>query len=206
MDKRYLPWAIIAVLALLLWFNGCQQEEDKGIEVEIPEQEGSFTPQKPTYVYKTDTLYVTKWKTIEIKTKNPVNDSLALAYQKAKDSLDRYKLYLDAISIRDFENIFEDDFVKLTMKGQVQGELKYIQPTYLIKKRTVTIDSPPQTFLRGLVVLEIGQNQTMSDFRYKASLGLQNARGNIYRVGFGYENLQQYVYLGYDLSLFNWKR
>lgn len=205
--SKFIPWAIIVVLAFLLWTNSCERDKtDDGIDVVVPGQSGQFQPLKPVYVDRLDTLYITKWKTIEIKTKNPVNDSLATAYQQAKDSLDRYKMFLSAIQIRNFENVFEDEFLKLTIKGQVQGELKSIQPDYKIKERTITIDSPPKTFLRGLVGLEIGNNLTLSDFRYKASVGLQNANGHIYNLGYGKESLQDYIYVGYQHSLFNWKR
>ena len=117
--------------------------------VKVPEIHNVFKPGKVVYLKDTVYLkeYVTKWKTVEIKTQNPVNDSLALAYQIQTDSLERYKMYLRSIEIREFTSIFEDDFIKIDINGKVQGDVKYLQPTYHIKEREITLKN---TFRIGL--------------------------------------------------------
>ena len=129
---------IIAILLGLLIFR----DKEKEI-ITIPAKTGSFEPQEPIYITRTDTVFKTKWRTatdtIEIVTENPVNDSLALAYQKAQDSLERFKLYLDAIQIRQFENTFENSYLKLTIKGEVQGKLNYIRPQWELKPREIEV-------------------------------------------------------------------
>src|SRR5690606_13341962 len=97
-----------------LWFKGCDREDPEPIVVTVPEQSGSFDPQLPIYLPGIPkAVYITKWKDREIETDNPVNDSLAIAYQQL-DSLQRYVLFLENIQIRRFSNDFEDEYVKIT--------------------------------------------------------------------------------------------
>jgi hypothetical protein len=200
MNLKYIPWITIAILLFVLWFKGCSQEPTT-VPVTIPEISGEFEPQEPIYIKGKDSV-ITRWETREIKTQNPVNDSLALAYQEVKDSLERYKMYLTAIQIRDFSNTYEDEFVKFHLTGQVQGELNWIKPNYTIKERKIDVPVPQMKF-RLLAGAEIGNNLLLNDFRWKANLGLQNAKGNIFRLGYGKEALQDYFYLGYDVSIFS---
>lgn len=121
--------------------GSCERETTTVI---MPEVEGDFEPQEPVYLPgDTDTVYLTKWRTatdtIEITTETPVNDSLVLAYQKLEDSLERFKLYLDAVSIRRFSNTFEDEYLKANVSGEVQGHLNYVDLDYTIKEREIEI-------------------------------------------------------------------
>ena len=138
--KQY--WTQILFLALGL-LAGYFLFADKRTTVTIPEEKGEFKEQKPVYITDTVTVYKTKWKTttdtIEIITENPVNDSLALAYQQTKDSLNRFKMYLDAIQIKQFSNTFEDEYQIINITGEVQGQLNWIKPKYTIKERQIEV-------------------------------------------------------------------
>ena len=203
MTNKSIPYAIVALLLAFLFFRECTRET-KVVRVTVPAVEGEFKPQKPVYITETDTLYITKWKDRKIYTENPVNDSLAVAYQQAMDSLSRYKLYLDAIQIRSFRNIFENDTIKITVEGEVQGELRYLKPSYLIKEREIDVEVP-ETKLRLLAGAEIGNNTNFSDFQYKLNVGLQNKKGGIYRLGYSRENFEDIIWVGYDFSILNFK-
>ena len=197
--------ALIAGVLLFLWIKGCDRNSDDGTVI-IPPIDGEFEPQKPIYVDRTDTVYVTRWRTktdtIEIETENPVNDSLAIAYQKALDSIDRYKMFLDAIQIRNFENIFEDDTIKITVTGEVQGQLNWLKPIYHIKEREIDV---PVTRLRLLAGGEVGGSTSISNFQYKLNLGLQNKKGDIYRLGYARQHSEDIIWVGFDFSILNLK-
>lgn len=205
---KYLPYLIIIILVFILFFRGCGKEKET-ITVKVPEVSGEFEEQEPEYIIKTDTVYITKWRTetetIEIKTPNPVNDSLAKAYADLQDQYNadfkRYEMYLNSIQIREFKNVFEDDFVRLTMSGRVQGDLLGITPKYTIKEREVRTEVESER-LRVLIGGELGNSLDFDDFRYKANLGLQNANGNIIRAGYSRMHSKDYIFLGYDFSLF----
>ncbi len=208
--KKSIPYIIIAILVFFLFMKSCGKEksEPKIIEVEVPEKSGSFEPKEPTYI-KTDTAIEVKWKEKVIKVPSPVNDSLVNAYKALADSLNaaqaelaRYKMYLDAIQIRDFTSHFEDEYLDLTISGKVQGHIKSIQPDYTIKSRTIndTIN-PVKTTFRVLAGLEFGNNTSFGDFRYKANIGFQNTKGNIFSLGYERWNGQDYIWVGYEFSV-----
>ena len=197
---KLIPYVIIAILLFVLFFKGCG---DRGsTTITTPEIEGDFEEQEPIYITNTDTVYITKWETltdtIEVETKNPANDSLDLAYKSAKD-LERYKLFRSATQIKTFKNTFEDEYLKLSLTGSVQGDLLGITPKYTIKSQEVEV---PETSLRFLVGGGIGNNLSFNDFTYRVNLGIQNGSGNIVRGGYSRMRGQDYIFIGYDVSLF----
>lgn len=202
-------FVVILILSALLWLKSCEGGSKEIIKVNVPEVSGELEEQKANYIKPPDTVYVTKWRTkdkvVELTTENPVNDSLALAYQNVKDSLDRYKLYLSAIQIRKFSNTFNDEFIDLTVEGEVQGELRYLKPTYTIKEREVEIKDPSKVTVFRLLAgahlqTDVG---TFEDLNYSFNLGLQNKKGNILRAGYSKMGGRDFVLVGYDFSLIN---
>ena len=193
---KLIPYIVIAILLFVLLFKGCGDQGSTTITT--PEIGGDFEEQEPNYIKGKDSI-ITKWKTKEIKTPNPVNDSLAIAYQSAKDSLERYKLYLSAIQIKTFKNTFEDEYLKLSLTGRVQGDLLGVTPKYTIKSQKIEV---PETSLRFLIGGGIGNNLGFNDFTYRVNLGIQNGSGNIVRGGYSRMRGQDYIFIDYDFSLF----
>lgn len=202
--KKAIPYIIIVVLLAIIFLMQQCEGDKTPITVTIPEEKGSFDFELPTYV-ETDTVYITKWKEVEVKTENPVNDSLAEAYTLALDSLERYKMYVDAIQIRKFKNTFEDSVIKIDVFGEVQGDLNKIGADYTIKERDAEVEQK-QTVFRLLAGLEMGQNTQFNDFRYKANLGFQNKKGNVFGLSYERYNKIDYIWLRYDFSFLNFKR
>lgn len=194
--------AIIFGIIITLWYKSCH-ENIEIVEVVVPEKPGTFEPQKPIYIYKKDTLYVNKWITkdsiIEVVLNNPVNDSLDNAYKDAMSEIERYKMYISSIQIKDFRNTFEDQFLRIDVTGQVQGDLKFIKSDYLIKERTIpiSIKKDPRRFLIGTHI-----QTSLSDFNYSLNIGLQDRKGSIYRLGYARMYHSNYILLGWDYSLF----
>jgi hypothetical protein len=205
---QLLPYVIILVLSILLFFKGCGSKDPEVIKVKVPEVSGEFEPVPPEYVPTPEVPYVIEWKERRIEIPNPVNDSLLKAYRDAQaenDSLKQMLLFLDAIQLREFSNTFEDEYLKLTVSGQVQGKLNYIKPTYTIKSRTLEIEEP-QTNLRLLAGFEIGANDKLSEFPLKLNLGMQNAKGNILKASWMRLNGENFYLGGYDFSILNLKK
>lgn len=141
MKKTYLYIAIALLVAIIILMRNCKQD----IEIIIPEIEGDFKPEIPSHKPIIDTIYITKWEEVIVKTKNPVNDSLAKAYVNARDSIEMYKMYISAIEIRDFAQTFEDSIQRIDVFGKVQGEIKSISSRYKIKERTIDITTAKQS-------------------------------------------------------------
>jgi len=127
----YRTTTIISIIIILFLVN-CQREKEiikvpVRIEVPIPGVEG-----------KTDTIYVPKPILVEVPKET---DTHLDAYLATRDSLERLRLYLDAITIREYRNEFEDDTIRIDTWSRVRGELLAQSNEYFIKPRTITFDT-----------------------------------------------------------------
>lgn len=104
----------------------------------LPKRQGHFEARVPVHK-QTDTLYLYKWRgstdTLEVQVENPLNDSLLNAYGAAKDSLERFKMFAEAIGLRDFSQVFEDSNITVNASGVVQGVVKSLEIEYTIKEK-----------------------------------------------------------------------
>lgn len=182
--------AIFALLIIIL-LKGCNKSE-------IPTH-----PTKGTF--KTDTIiqhltikgrveYV-KGKPVTVYKNNEINKELALenynlqiAYINAKDSLEKEKLYNSAISLKSFNQPFENSNFKAIASGIVQGELKSLQLDYEIKKMPIK-----EVRFRLLGGININPDAV------GLNLGFQNRKGNILSVGYDSEKR---INLEYKQSIF----
>jgi len=127
----YRTTTIISIIIILFLVN-CQGEKDiikvpVRIEVPIPGIEG-----------RTDTIYVPKPILVEVPKET---DTHLEAYLATKDSLERLRLYLDAITVREYRNEFEDDTIRINTWSRVRGELLAQSNEYFIKPRTIVFDT-----------------------------------------------------------------
>lgn len=134
----YIP-ALVVLLFLLY------QKPGKEV-IKVPAIVNELSPQPITYLEPSGETIKIIWRDRVIERKNPVNDSLLNAYKDLENKyqdkeleLERAQMYIDAITIREFENIYEDEHLKLTLSGEVQGRLKWIKPTYEIKEREIEV-------------------------------------------------------------------
>lgn len=210
--KKAIPYIIIASLLLVIFMmQTCEglKQDPVIVEIEVPEKKGSFDTEKPTHQDSSEPTLI-KWKDREIKVANPVNENLLFEYKKLEDSLNakeaeyrRLLMFVNAIQFRDYSQTFEDSLIKIDIFGKVQGEIQSMQSNYIIKSQKVTAKiNQDKTVFRLLVGLEFGNNLQFNDFRYKANIGFQNAQGNIIRGGYEKLNNRDYIFVGYDFSVF----
>jgi len=120
------------LLGIVLFLVNCQGEKEiikvpVRIEVPIPGIEG-----------RTDTVFVPTPYRVEVPKET---DTHLEAYLATKDSLERLRLYLDAITIREYQNEFEDDTIRIDTWSRVRGELLAQSSEYYIKPRTIAFDT-----------------------------------------------------------------
>lgn len=182
----------IAIFALLIiiWFKRCDKETKH-----IPTK-GTF---KTDTIIKHETLpgkiITVKGKEVIIYKNNEINKELALenynlqiAYINAKDSLEREKLYKNAIELKSFNQPFENDNFKANVSGIVQGEVKELQLDYEIK-------NVPEKVVKFRLLAGLGINTDAVN----ANLGFQNKKGSIFEVGY---DTEKRINIGYKVSLF----
>lgn len=148
---KYIPYLLIAGLILLVLYLFNRPKEI--VTVRIPAVTNELKSQPPVYLQPELKVTTVRWEAhnIEVKAEGRTN---TLLLEKYKDSLttlkERFEMYVDAVTIREFSNTFEDEYLKLTISGEVQGKLNYLKPDYTIKEREVEVAVPEKRFGIGI--------------------------------------------------------
>jgi hypothetical protein len=119
------------------------------------------------------------------------------------DSIKKAEMFRLATELKKFESNFEDEHLKLTINGIIAGnQVKEITPTYTIKAKKIDVVQKQVKF-RMLVGGGLGNSLTFDKPLFNANIGLQNAKGNVLRIGYDSESR---IFIGYDFSLFKISR
>lgn len=205
--KLIYPIIIIVLLFVIFLQRSCNNKELPSIqnqEVTIPSQHGSFNSLKPVKIHNTiikDSI-IFKNKTISVI--NPLDKELVINYLKAKDSIDKLNLFINAVKINKYKENFDNKDISLTIEAETTGTLNYIKPTYIIKEKTIDVPVKiKQTVFAIYTGVETYNNTSLNNFGVKIDLGIQNKKGDIYTAGFDTNNN---IYIGYKLRLINIKK
>lgn len=199
----------ILIITLLLGYiflqRSCQKGyiPDKQIIVTEP-KEGSFDVIKPTVVEVPKYKYITlKGDTITLD--NPVDKALAQKYERERDSLQRRLMYYDAIQQRKYTATFENEDLILDVEGYTTGTLDSLSiPRYLIKSDTIKLPTSKESKFALYLGGGLYNNTQFNNAGFKVNLGLQNKKGDIFRVS--YDPINKNYFLDYDLRILNIKR
>lgn len=213
LEKKIL-YITIAVLAILLWFNGC-----KGSGGQVESKQKVVVP-AVTKTIKTATkiknvpIEIPKWYRDTKTEKKYLKDisemeEKIIAYQEEidnmqtefmwGDSIKQAELYRLATELKSFETELEDEYLKLKINGIIAGnEVKEITPTYTIKKREIEV-TKKETKFRMLGGVGIGNTLMFNKPIFNANVGFQNKKGNILTIGYDTETR---ILLGYNFSIF----
>jgi hypothetical protein len=204
---EYLGWIF---LIIFLWVNGCNglDSEPQKVKVIVPEVKGVFEAKKPEHnvlkdLVKTDTVFKN----------NPVNqkliaenEKLKADFAKANDSIKQLS-FNNAIELKTFNSDFEDEFVKITIDGIVQGEVKEFKPSYTIKERELEVEvKQKETVLRVLAGGSLGFNKAMNKAVYGFGLDFQNRKGNIITAEYLKVGKREFYGIGFKKSILEIKR
>lgn len=202
--SKYIPWAIIVVLAIMLWFKGCNRDS-KTVYVEVPAKHGKFdTIWMPAPILRPEKEYVYRYlkgkDTITITVENPINIELLEKFEQLGANKD--SLYADAIGEREY-NIKQEDSLLITNNYiKAQGKVLAFQQSYTIKPQKIAVKDP-ETVFRLLGGVEVGNTKELNDFSAKGSLMFQNRKGNIFSAGY---DTEQRIWVGYGFSIWNYRK
>lgn len=124
---------------LLCTMMKCCPEKPSSIEVVIPEEKGGFVinPKEKEIEYRDSIVYKNKIITIE----NPINKELYNNFAKAKDSLEQLKIFLNAITVREYQDSISDSNIRLDYYVKTTGTLDDFKLDYLIKEKKIEVPS-----------------------------------------------------------------
>lgn len=138
MLRKVFPYAVIAILAVLL-LRECGRDPEgevvvREVTVTVPEIKKRF-----------DTITIERHSSRILK---EIDSNHVWAYLAAKDSLEALKLYLEAITEREYNEIFMDSVQAVGVYSRVRGKLLRQSVEYEIYEREVattdTVDLPPR--------------------------------------------------------------
>lgn len=171
MIKKILPYLIILILLLLL--IKCPSKETTSVS--IPPKTNSFQTVNPEPIVLRDTIRL-KGEVRIIEKENPINQELLNKYNQAKDSLEKQKLYKEAITERTYKETFEDSVQTIEVESKVIGELESQTISYTIKPNKEKIQ------LYGGIETNI-PTQINRPFNIGLNLQLKN-KNKIYKIGY----------------------
>lgn len=194
--KSLFPYfVIIGLLIWIFYFSKCEEKI-------VPSVSNGFKIENPVPEIRIDTLKVpfevegkTIYKDSIVEVENPLNIALMNKYEKAmkeNDSLKQLNLYKDAVTLRNYKNVFEDDFQKIIVKTDVSGFLQSVSLDYETKESKIKYKKYNLFvggFVYGIRDPDAGLNLSV----------LNNKNNSIFSAGYG---LRKNVYIDYKIKLF----
>ena len=187
---------LIFVILLLLYNNFFKPQpviEPVPVTITLPETSG--TTGKVTFEeVEKDTVYLTgNTEYVE------VDKGYKELYERAKDSLEKAKLYYEAIKIRKYDStIIDNNDITIMGTATTRGSLLDYSVDYKIKEKDFTYTPEVITQLPRLTAGIGGElavpTQIKGQFALKANLSLMNQKGHEINIGY---DTDQRVWLGY---------
>jgi len=204
------------IIALLLvkcdrWFKDALPDNE--VVFETPEMKGTLKSEKPLKHYPI--IYRgnqkgTAGKLVNSKTENTENDSInkliteltadRLEAYKKLDSLEREKMFADAIAPMDVTETLENDTIKIDMLAKVSGLMHDVNLNYTLKPLKHKVNLKQYLLLGGV---EVGSNQLLNEFRVKGNIQYLSPSKTLFSGGF---DNQKIIYLGVSKKIFSFSR
>lgn len=179
---------LIGLIAWFVFFGDGKElkEQPQPITITIPATQGTTG----TQVIETSTPYPVY---IQGQGQIIVDEKYKNLYENTKDSLEKTKLYLNAIKINDYKKTFVDnDTITITGDLKTRGDLLEYKIDYNIKP--LTFDYTPNIVKqRPRFSMSIGVSGGIptvptTRFNLKGELGLENRKGNALTFGYDTES------------------
>lgn len=218
--------AIIAVLAILLWFTNCSGKGDENTVIDTKEVKGSFPTVKGSQVQVNQLPDVGKVIGQKVSgqksskaTPQDVENFKALYHltQKQYDSLlvvnrrldslanslydKRLQQTLEACKFIEFKHELDNDTIHITLTGISRGVPQNLNLDYILKSRKDTIQLK-QIWCRIFAGAEVGINKELNQGTYKLNLTIQNAKNDLLSASYQRILNQNFYLVGYSKALF----
>lgn len=191
--KRETILTILLAIAVLLLLKECNRNS-KDITFKTKEVKGGFEMVKPKQTEITQSLINNvpdKDKSSTVKENLTVqndsintkllaeNEALIKAFATYTDSVKQAK-YLEAISLKDFSQTFNDTSLTVNVFGKVRGEVIGIGMNYTIKPQTINATLKHYAIFGGV---NITSNTQLNKVGVMPSLSYLNAKGMLFTAG-----------------------
>lgn len=125
---------ILSVAVILLTIRACDEKETVTIEVPVEIE-------VPVPVVETDfdTIYLPQ--PIKVIKETKIDSTIYNKYLALQDSIAKNKLVKDALTIREYNQSFDDSIQTIDVYSEVTGTLNKQQVSYKTKPRNISIDT-----------------------------------------------------------------
>lgn len=206
--KPFILYIIIGGLLFVLFTNRCDRKIENNSNVKIDTI--IKTVYLPEIIKDTDTIYLPSPVSGKVNTIKIVDSSLLRKYEEALDQIKRDSIFKAAITINEYEEIFEDSLQKIKVNSKVRGNLLAQSLNYKLKPRRVDYPEVTKTITKEtLLRVRLGADiefpivPSEQSFNLGGNISLENSKGDIFELG--YNSLNE-VKIGYKKSIFNIKK
>jgi len=207
LKKIIYPIIIIVLLFVIFIQRSCNNDKlpsEEKKEVVIPAKKGSFNSAKPIKIHDTIIKDSIIFKDKKILIENQLDKQLVIDYLKAKDSIKKLNLFMNAVKVNKYSTNFDNEDINLTIDSETTGTLNSVKPTYTIKERKAEVSIKKLESVFALYTgIEIYNNKDLNNPGAKVDLGIQNKKGDIYSLGF---DTNKNFFIGYKLRIINIKK
>lgn len=179
---------IILLAGLLIWQifftnNNSTKEIIKPVIVNVPEKIGT-SGLKTIETIKTVPVIIPK-----TNEKIIVDSTYEILYRKAADTIEKQKLYLKAIEVKNYKKDFIDnDTIKISGDLKTRGDLISYKIDYKIKQSSIQVE-PQVIYKKPSLSLGFGVETGIptfpnTNFIMKGSMSLENYKGNGLSIGY----------------------
>ena len=189
-----LEWVIILALIGIIIFLTKGYNDKEIIKTDVPVKLDIPIPAKEG---KLDTIYLPS----PIKYKeNPLNKELEKLYKEAKDSLEKQRVFNEAIKENQYNEIYEDSTAKVEVYTKTQGKLLKQAVKYTVKPYNVKLDTIITTEIkipkRNEIYYGFDTNVNMKNLTNSSigsSLLFKNKKDKIIQFGVGIQDVTKGV-------------
>ncbi|MGK2864905.1 MAG: hypothetical protein ACSLE0_23435 [Chitinophagaceae bacterium] len=176
----------IIIGGLIMFFLLREEKEIVDVPIDI-----DFTT--PQIVKETDTVYYPS--PVYVKGEKEIDSTYYAEYLKLKDSILKDEAYKEAITINTYNEVIEDDTLKIDLYAKTRGKLLEYQIGYKVKPQTYHIDTtvtvavPRKTrfFVGGQIVLPTSNIIKSTSFAPEVMMVNKKAT-KAYKVGYDIVN------------------
>lgn len=188
LNKKYiysfLAGLIIGSVATYYIFKKDVKEVKVPVEIEV---------KVPEIVVEKDTVFYPK--PVYVPGKKEIDSSLYKEYTKLKDSIEKEKLFKEAIELNVYNEIIEDDTLRIDLNLKTRGKLLSYQVGYKIFERNFSIDTtltvavPKQAKIYGGAKLSLpGRESVTKESIYPSLLFIPKNDKNAYNLSYDFIN------------------
>jgi len=136
-QRPYIIFWVLSMALVIFFTRSCGSDLVTDV-ITIPAMENTKIITAPLPVVKKDTFFLETGEIKIVTVPNPINQEMMTKYYQTKDTLERLKLYQNAIEIREYVETLKDSTQIITVLSSVSGELR----EQIISYRTLPMEFP----------------------------------------------------------------